>query len=139
MSHKAVRNHIQRLLERDPRPLSVRETILWWERRRIPYNLLVGCAGVVSISSGVLTALATQSECGIPDPPLFAAFGIVLYGIAANAAYTSGWIVELALRHHIQPGVFAQRAFLTGLVFSMLLTLSPALLIPIGCAVTGVQ
>ncbi len=128
---------IRRLLERDHRVLSVRETILWWEWRRGPYNLLVGCAGVISIASSVLTALSTKSQCGIPDPPFFAVIGVVLYGLVANVMYTGGRLFEIALRRYIEPRTFARRTFLIGLVFSVLLTISPAFLIPIACTMVA--
>jgi len=38
------------------------------------------------------------SEFGVPDPPLFALIGILIYGIMANVCFTGGWIAELVIR-----------------------------------------
>lgn len=132
-----MRKLLRQMLNRDRRTLSTGETILWWERRRIPYNILVGCAGVISIASSVFTSLLTKSACGIPDSPLFAVVGIVLYGIAANILYSGGWVAEILLKRYIEPGLFAPTAFLAGLLFSVALTLSPAFFIPIACSIWG--
>ena len=130
---------VHRAFDRKSDPLTVKETILWWELRRGPFNLLVGAAGVVSIICGVLTALLTGSECGVPDPPLFAVIGIVLYGIAANLMYTGGWILELVLRPHMGTRKFAQVAFAAGLSLSVLFTISPSVVVPIACTLGGGQ
>jgi hypothetical protein len=67
-----------------------------------PFNLIIGSAGLVACILVVLMALAReiplQREFGIPDPPIFAAFEILIYGILANVCYTLGWIAELILR-----------------------------------------
>ena len=128
---------VHRVFDRKSDPLTVKETILWWELRRVPFNLLVGAAGVVSIISGVLTALLTGSECGVPDPPLFAVAGIVLYSVTANLMYTGGWVLELILRPHTSTRKFAQLAFAAGLSLSVLVTISPAVVIPITCTLGG--
>lgn len=132
-----MRNLFRQIVQRETRQLSVRETILWWEWRRAPYNLLVCVAGIVSITSGVLTALLTKSECGILDPPLFAVIGVILYGIAANVLYTGGWLAELLVRRYTNPRKFAVGTFIVGLAFSVLLTLSPAFFIPVACTLGG--
>jgi len=125
------------VIGRKPGPLTAGQTILWWELRRLPFNLLVGFAGVISIAASVLTALFTGSECGIPGSPFFAVVGIVLYGVTANVMYTGGWVVELLLRPHMATQRFAQIAFATGLSVSVLLTLSPAVAIPVVCTIGG--
>jgi hypothetical protein len=60
------------------------KSILWrWEVLRIPYNLIVGIAGLLSL------ALFPP----IPWYELLA--GVVLYGVGANACYLLGPAVEL--------------------------------------------
>ena len=72
---------------RTPGPPAARDTILRWELRRLPFNLLTGCAGLGSIIGGVLTAAFTGSACGIPGSPLIALRRIVLNGVVANLMY----------------------------------------------------
>lgn len=65
----------------------------------------------------------------MPDPPLFAIIGVILYAIGANVCYTGGWIVEVALYWFSGKGdtYFGPVTFVLGMVFSVLLTLFPAL------------
>jgi hypothetical protein len=68
-----------------------------------------------------------------PDPPLFVVFGVFAYGIGANICYTGGWVAEIAGRKQRRgrAGEFAEKTFALGLLFSVLLTLAPAVLIAI--------
>jgi hypothetical protein len=129
----AIRN--RSLCRRESPSLSSAETILWWESRRIPYNLIVGTTGICTCIAVLILAFIAKeyfhSDFGMPDPPLFGLLLIVLYGIMANVCFTAGWIVELLLRS-VAPSeatVFAENTFFCGLVFSVVLTLSPAVLI----------
>lgn len=114
------------------------QAIGWWESRRVPYNLIVGCVGVLSCMVACIVALGSyflfNSEFGMPDPPLFAAFAVVLYAIMANVCYTAGWLGELIIRAawpH-QADRYASLTFASGLVFSVLLTATPAVLLAFG-------
>ena len=103
------------------------EIILWWERRRIGYNVAVGVVGFVSVA--VLLTVG-RSAAGDQEP-LFSPFllfvGILLYGIGANICYTFGWFTELALRKFGSADTtkFAASAFNTGLVLSCVVTSLP--------------
>jgi hypothetical protein len=58
----------------------------------------------------------------------------LLYGIAANIFYTGGWIAELVVRRvwPREANRFATLSFMGGLVFSILLTLAPGVVIAAG-------
>ncbi len=107
----------------------------WWEVRRIPFNLIVGTAGLLTcIVVGVVALgsdLLFHSEFGLPNPPAFSLIGILLYGIGANICYTGGWIAELVVRRiwRTESDRFATLTFSLALVFSVLLTLTPAILV----------
>jgi len=64
------------------------EAIYGWESRRIPYNLIVGSVGIITCIVVVTIAAAAEiffhSDFGLPDPPIFAIFGVILYAIMAN-------------------------------------------------------
>jgi hypothetical protein len=102
--------------------------IVWWEIRRIPFNLLLLAVGTIS---GLVSLLIANRLSG-PDANLGSpAIGVALYGIAANVCYTLGWITELLwtwgdldraarIRHKL---------FRAGLLFSVLITLSPAVIV----------
>jgi hypothetical protein len=55
------------------------EIILWWELRRIPYNLIMYFVGLLSFYIAYVTI-----------PILYSFIGLLL-----NAIYTLGWIIEL--------------------------------------------
>lgn len=111
------------------------EIIAWWELRRIPYNVVVGATGIVTIVIIATAAWIASQKFGdpieFPDPPLFALMAVIAYGVCANICYTGGWIAELLARSvwKEKVGAFAQITFVLGFVFSILLTLVPALLI----------
>jgi hypothetical protein len=111
------------------------QTITWWETRRIPYNLLVGATGVVSgtlcLITGILCEHFLGDPIGIPDPLVFALLAVVAYGVMANLCYTGGWVAELLVQK-VWPGkgnAFGRISFFLVLVFSILLTLAPGVLI----------
>ncbi|MBI5694485.1 MAG: hypothetical protein HZC51_01940 [Nitrospirae bacterium] len=120
-----------RLFSRDEDKTDTMAIIMWWESRRIFYNVIVGVCGIITII--VLLSLAAIAETlfkepiGWPDPPLFAVFGVVAYGVAANICYTGGWATEIVVRKvwGEKSGDFWQISFVLGLIFSILLTLSP--------------
>jgi hypothetical protein len=120
---------------RDVSNPGVWQTISWWEVRRIPYNLLVGAAGFVTCAVSLVTGLLCEhflgDPIGIPNPPIFAFFAVVAYGIMANVCYTGGWAAELLVQR-IWPEegqAFGRISFFLGLTFSILLTLVPGVVI----------
>jgi hypothetical protein len=123
------------LFRRESSAMNGVEAIVWWEARRIPYNLIVGSTGIVTcVVVGVIAVAAQEffnSDFGVPDPPLFALFGVILYGILANVCFTAGWIVELFLRRFSprEADRFAISGLFYGVIFSVLLTLAPAVLV----------
>ena len=124
-----------RLFSRERRLERTRDVILWWESRRIPYNLIVGATGIVSAIIILLTGLVTEhlvdDAIGVSGSPLFEIFAVIMYGIMANICFTGGWVLEL-FSHRIwgaRAEAFGEIAFTWGMVGSVLLTLTPAALI----------
>lgn len=77
-----------------PKPAERRTASIfgWWERRRLPYNLIVGASGMLTLGlAGLLSLLP-------PNPSLigFAWGPIVATGVFANVCYTLGPIAEVA-------------------------------------------
>lgn len=114
------------------------EVIRWWESRRLPFNGIVGAAGIVSwlvsVIVGAVSATYFDSDYGLPGSPGLAIMGAFAYGIMANVFFTGGWIAELIVRR-ISPekaNRFAVRSFTIGLRFSVLLTLLPGIVIALG-------
>ena len=115
--------------------LSAWQIIGWWEARRIPFNLIVGVAGILTSVGILVTALIsehlTNEPIGMPDPPVLAVVGAVVFVLGANACYTGGWIGELIVRRAWpdQSELFGTLMFTLGLVFAVVVTLSPAVVI----------
>jgi hypothetical protein len=111
------------------------QIIGWWESRRVPYNLIVGATGVLTCSVFFLIAVLADyffhSDFGLPDPPLFGIFAVIAYGVMANVCYTGGWLAEIiVLKIWPEDGKgFGKISFALGLLFSIGLTLLPAVFI----------
>jgi hypothetical protein len=108
------------------------DIIKWWELRRIPFNLAVGITGIFTcIIIFAIADIASKrlgESLAVPNPPIGTIFGIIAYAIGANLCFTCGWLVEIVVRRIWQDkaGAFAQISFSLGLLFSILLTLTPA-------------
>lgn len=78
---------------------SFREIILWWEIRRIPYNIIIGSIGFIGFLFFYFSLRATHiSSKEIAGEPLeLNMFALIGFPIALNLCYTLGWIVEAAL------------------------------------------
>jgi hypothetical protein len=114
---------------------SALQAIGWWEARRVPFNLIVGSAGVVTTAVLSVISLGAyllfDSDFGFPDPPLFALFGVIIYAIVVNICYTGGWVVELAIRAvwPEQADRFATLSLSLGLLLTVLVTLLPGIVV----------
>jgi hypothetical protein len=101
--------------------------VLWWELRRVPYNLVLGLTGFLGIVLFLLIdALPPRPPSGQTDfEYLFALMG---GAVAANICYTGGWLVELMLQLPWPRRVhqFGPTAFRVGLLFSVGVALAPA-------------
>jgi hypothetical protein len=107
--------------------------LMWWESRRLVYNVVVGATGVVTL--GIVSAISAIPP-GLPGirPPLVA---ILAYGGLANLCYTFGPMVEIALQrlwnHKVLP--VGPALFRQGLAFSVGLTLLPVVVVSGGWVV----
>ena len=102
--------------------------VAWWESRRPAYNVIVGVTGAGAIVYANLISLLVRGEW-MPFPLL----GIVAYGIAANLFYTLGWAVENVAERWLGRPVYGlgPALFRHGLVFSIGLTMLPALMVTV--------
>lgn len=123
-----------RLFQRREDQISSLQIILWWEARRLFFNIVVGTAGLITVFTMLFSAMVAEKlvnePIAWPDPPLFAIIGVALYAIAANVCYTGGWLAELISREvwGDKARSFAEISFTLGIIFSFLLTLLPGAL-----------
>lgn len=121
---------------RDAVPAGAGAVLLWWESRRLLYNIVVGLTGVVTVGLLVANSLIRGDDCGIPDPPLFALLLIIGYGVMANVCYTLGAFAEIVARVTMgkeSASKLGRTSFIVGLALSMILTIAPAVLVPLLC------
>lgn len=79
------------------------EIILWWEIRRILYNVIMLLAGCLSFCIGYVTI------------PLI----YLVIGLGLNILYTLSWIVEIILNKYIPPR-FSLYTFIAYTILSIL-------------------
>jgi hypothetical protein len=120
-----------RLFQRSTNCETRRQVILWWEARRIPFNIIVGITGIITCALLALMGYFAETKFGLeallPDPPIVAVLAIFLYGIGANVCYTGGWLSELFVRREWKEKGqrYGEIAFMLGVLFSVALTLLP--------------
>lgn len=111
---------------------SLFQIAVWWEVRRVFYNLTIGITGIFSLIVCVVIEYLFPKELEVdavfmPDSPLFAIF---LYCIMANILYTGGEITEMLVRKIWKDKAehYGEISFSLGLLLSILITLSPIFL-----------
>jgi hypothetical protein len=103
------------------------QVIAWWEARRIPYNLVVGAWGFVSL---VIFFFAIQGAGELkPGEDAVEPMALLAAPFVINACYTLGWVVEVLLRAWV-PALRSERVgpklMKLGVAFSMIVVTLPA-------------
>lgn len=117
---------LQRLLFEPTLLRSPLRVVQWWESRRPVYNFVVGATGVGTLVYVNVLSLLVKSEWFAVPWQL-----IVAYGIAANVCFSTGWIIETVAERWLKRPLYGlgPALFRHGLVFSVGLTLFPALMV----------
>ncbi|WP_395753724.1 hypothetical protein [Prosthecobacter sp.] len=114
------------LFEAPTEPVRPWDAIFWWEKRRIPYNLIVGGVGVVSF---ILFITCIHAADGIePGEDAVEPLALVLAPFLMNLAYTAGWVVDFPLRlvfQSLSPRITVN-LFRLGLGISLLVVCFPS-------------
>jgi hypothetical protein len=104
--------------------------VIWWELRRVPYNIVLGLVGAVSLlATFFLIAASGVLEPGEDAIEPIAWIGLpLLGGMFFNACYTAGWAVELLIRcaSPEAPASLGLVLFIGGTLLSLGVVLSPA-------------
>ena len=115
------------------------KAIIWWEIHRIIFNIILAVCGLISL----VTIETIGGHYVKPGEdvvePLLILIGVGIYAVAANVFYTLGWITEVIWSRgdtaRTAPVRF--KVFCAGVILSCLVTLAPAILIPLAWAVLG--
>ena len=91
----------------EPAERRVGAIIGWWEKRRLPYNLIVGATGLVTMTFGAaLTAVVATLQ------PVDLVRAVIWWAVWANVCYSLGPVAEIALEK-----LFGRRLLPTGPLF----------------------
>lgn len=74
-------------------PRTAGHVIVWWEQRRLPYNIIIGVLGTVSLLLFYFFILS----CDVlrPGEDAVEPLALLITPFLVNIAYTAGWIVEI--------------------------------------------
>lgn len=101
----------------------------WWERRRLPYNLIVGAVGLAPLTLGLLfTSLVPTLQ------PVDMIRAVIWWGGLANLCYTLGPAAEIALHKLFGPRLLpaGPLLFRAGVTIAVGVTLLPLIPLVIG-------
>ncbi|HJZ67081.1 MAG TPA: hypothetical protein VKF81_02965 [Blastocatellia bacterium] len=101
--------------------------VLWWELRRVPYNLIVGTTGLVSLS--LVYFFSGRTNAIEPEEDVVEPIALLLAPVAMDVCYTAGWAVEAFLYRSYCEGenVLGPDLLRFGLRFSLFLVTLPAM------------
>ena len=105
----------------------------WWERRRLPYNLIVGATGLVTMTFGMLVTVVVSEL-----QPVDMIRAAIWWGVLANVCYTLGPAAEIALEKMFGGRLLpaGPLLFRAGVTVAVGVTLIPILLLIIGTIAT---
>jgi hypothetical protein len=117
------------------------DAIVWCELRRIPFNVLILAVGGLSLAVILLFGSYFVTPGEVVIEPLGIVVGVIVYGVLANLAYTLGWTTELLWTwgDTQRTELMRPRVFWVGIVFSVSVTVLPAILIPLAWIIFGFQ
>lgn len=77
-------------------PVAPSEAVLWWENRRIPFNIFIGGYGACCL--GIFLVSISTSGHLQPGQDAVEPLGLMAAPFAVNILYTLGWLVEAPFR-----------------------------------------
>jgi hypothetical protein len=99
------------------------QIVVWWEHRRVYYNLLLAFVGIFTILVVEFIGGLTVKPGEDVIEPMALVIVVPLFALCANVCYTLGWIIDLILQRS-KPSL---HLLVTGYGFSAAVTLIPAM------------
>jgi protein-S-isoprenylcysteine O-methyltransferase Ste14 len=120
-SQKTLGGWLRSLCALPPAGRGVSEVILWWERRRLYYNVIVAAGCFLFLLFSTIAAYV-ESPARAANVSAVRGFFAILLIVMSNLWYTGGWIAELLLRLVVGDRMlwFAPVMFAVGILFSFL-------------------
>ncbi len=103
------------------------DVIIWWEKRRIPYNFIVGVAALGFLL--LYFFFIDHAQVLQPGEDMLEPIALFAIPILWNIAYTLGWIIELFATKilHLKDFVSGPKLMGIGLIFSVFVIAYPAI------------
>jgi hypothetical protein len=112
-----------------PKP-EILNIIIWWEIRRILYNLLMLITGIMGLIFLLIIMDLNKSESSSSEADFVPLLAVLAGGIIANICYTIGWIAEIFayLTWKEKARYFGPILWSFGTIFSIVLCFLPGFL-----------
>ena len=117
---------------------SVREIVLWWEMRRIAYNIIVGAVGICSLQ--IFYFFISRANKLKPGEDAVEPVALLVAPIVMNICYTAGWVVEAFISDTAIRGreAIGPRLLRLGLGFSLMVIITPTVYWGAHCLIQAV-
>jgi len=102
---------------------NVFQIIIWWELRRILYNIIVLICGILSLLI-MMSAASGRVELE-PDEDFYEPIMIPIFAVLCNFGYTLGWLTEIFIKRSLTYGT---RMFKVGLYFTLFWVFLPTII-----------
>ena len=102
------------------------QVLMWWEKRRVPFNIVIGTYGVLSLLI-FFWALSSSGQL-MPGEDAVEPMALLLAPFGINMLYTLGWLVEIPARS-LLPGLplsFGPVLLRVGLALGLFFSTLPA-------------
>lgn len=99
------------------------QIILWWELRRILYNLIVLICGILSIL--IIMAAASGRVDLEPGEDFYEPIMIPVFAILCNFGYSLGWLTEIFMKRSL---TYGRKMFKVGLYFTLFWVFLPTII-----------
>lgn len=103
------------IIEKEER--TILDVMVWWELKRVLYNLIILFFGMLSLE---IMSLTIELELGedIIEPIV-----IIGFAILSNCCYTLGWLTEIVIENNSKD--YGPIMFKRGLLFSIVIVIIP--------------
>ena len=102
---------------------NVFQIIIWWELRRILYNIIVLICGILSLLI-MMSAASGRVELE-PGEDFYEPIMIPIFAVLCNFGYTLGWLTEIFIKRSLTYGT---RMFKVGLYFTLFWVFLPTII-----------
>jgi len=113
--------YLENLLRVNTEERSIFQIIVWWELRRVLYNIIVLIASILSLVI-MLTAASGRVHLE-PGEDFYEPIMIPVFAFICNMGYTLGWLTELFIKRSL---TYGPKMFKRGLYFTLFWVFIPS-------------